>query len=148
MWPLSANPVWGSRGIAYGHAPGPTSIRQLWMIQPDGTRALQITHLKQRFLAHGLQPFEFSADGEHLLADYSGRRARGQTWTIDINTRRLRQIRLGARIVTPDGISKDGTLLLVEQTTFSGMNEMIETIPWTGGKANFLAYGQGANWNR
>jgi hypothetical protein len=146
----SASPVWGARGIAYNHAGGPhpaTAINQLWLIQPDGTHATQITHFTSRRMQYGLTPLQFSAGGERLLATYSGGPTTQQTWAVDISTRHSRQLTAAGHPVTGWGISRDGQLALVEEQT-NAPNDPIATIPFDGGIATIIAHGDSPSWNR
>lgn len=147
----SADPVWGARGIAYNHAPGPhpaTAFNQVYVIQPDGTHRTQITNFTSPGLAYGLTPLQFAADGRRLLAEYNGGSGTSQTWTIDISTRRARRLTIHGQPVTPDALSEDGKLVLVEAQQPQALNDTIETIPFSGGAAQVLAQGGSPSWNR
>jgi len=146
----SAEPMWGVRGIAYNHAGGPrsaTAINQLWLIQPDGRHATQLTDFTSRRFAFGLTPLQFSADGSRLIAGYQNGPRIDQTWALDVVTHRAWQLRVAGRPVTAWGLSQDGKLALVEQET-DALNAAIETIPVGGGRATILAHGDSPSWNR
>jgi len=143
------NPLWGPRYIVFarGHSRGPSlaPLDQLWSIEPDGSGAHQLTQIKVGPLDSGLVPVAFSADGEHLLADYQGTDT-SETWTVDLSgpTAVARQLVPGESV--PNAISRDGTRVLVS-LGFEGAPLSLEEIPWGGGTATVLApHGFGGSW--
>jgi hypothetical protein len=148
----SLNPVWGAGTIAFDREKlrkNDAPIYQIWLMKPDGTGAVQLTHTKVPQLVEGLVPQQFSADGERLLADFQGQDT-SQTWTIDIRTKKARHLLVKKLDVTPGGLSLDGKTVLID---FGGFENppgagTVETIPFAGGPAKVLVKHAGdPSWN-
>jgi hypothetical protein len=152
----SLNPVWGAQGIAYDrqrlrHNDAP--VFQIWL-RPDPARPPQaprrITSLRIPPLLDGLVPLAFSADGTRLLAEFEGQDT-SEAWTVDLSTGRARRLRSHGRTVLGDGISADGSTLLIEEGWYEtpASKNRIATLPFGGGAARVLvAHGSSASWNR
>jgi hypothetical protein len=71
----SLNPVWGPDRIIFDRMrprEGDAPVFNLFEIQPDGSGARRITGLTIPSLLSGLVPIELDADGERLLAEFTG----------------------------------------------------------------------------
>jgi hypothetical protein len=143
----SLNPVWGSRGIAYDrermrHNDNP--VYQVWLM--NGSTRTQLTNMHIPTLLSGLVPVQFSADGNHLLADYAGQDT-SEAWALVVSTRRVHQ--LGIDGVEPAGISADGGTVLVDSGAFllTPNQGVIETVAFTGGHKRRLARGAEPTWS-
>ena len=89
----SLNPVWGAGSIAFDREKlrKLSPLYQIWLMQPDGSKAFQLTHTSVPSLLLGLVPQQFSASGKRLLAEFEGQDT-SETWTIDIASKRARHL--------------------------------------------------------
>jgi hypothetical protein len=148
----SLNPVWGAKGIAYDRqrlrrqdAP----VFQIWLRSASGSTK-QLTHLRIPKLVSGLVPVAFSSDGTRLLAEFEGQDT-SEAWTVTVASRRARRLRSHGRSVLGEGISSDGSAVLVGEGSFEEppSNGRIATLPFGGGApALLVAHGAAASWNR
>ena len=142
--PSDLAPTWGSSGIAFAHWPGPGHLGDIWIVQPDGTDAHQLTHTNA-----GIQPVAFSADGKRLIAQNPATH-NGRIWTIDTQTGTARDLTGWVGDLFPAGVSQDGTAVLASigcggTATNRGIVELIAT---TSGRARTIIRGPcRANWN-
>lgn len=149
----SASPVWGGGVIAFDRLKARRNdypVQQIWRIAPDGTGLRQVTHVRVPQLIGGLAPHAISADGEHLLADYSGQDT-DEAWTVDMASGRVHRIVIGSEPVTPAGISLDGSTVLVDRGDFlnAPSSGTVETMPFGGARATVLVRHAGRpSWNR
>lgn len=147
----SANPVWGSRGIAFDRVTfrgvNAAPVSQIYVL--NGGRARQITNLKPPTLLSGLVPMAIASDGVHMVAAYTGEDT-DQAWTVNLKTKKLVRLRSGNKYVTPWGISRDGKRVLVALGGFEGPpTGSVATIPFSGGKATVLVNRAGEpSWNQ
>lgn len=148
----SLNPVWGAGSIAFDREKlrKLSPIYQIWLMKPDGTGAIQLTHTNVPSLLLGLIPRQFSARGDRLLAEYAGQDT-DETWTIDLPTRKARHLVVRKLDVTPGGLSLDGKTVLIDYGGFANPPSAgtIETIPFAGGPAKVLVkHANEPSWNR
>ncbi len=149
----SLNPAWGPTKIAFDHERlrrRDVPTYQVWLMNPDGSGRRQITHTKVPALLEGLVPMQFSADGTRLLAEYEGQDT-SEAWTIDVTTRRARQVKVKGVSVTAGGLSTDGSLVLIDYNGFLNPPSAgtVETVPFGGGPATVLVRHAGyPSWNR
>jgi hypothetical protein len=145
-------PVWGAKGIVYvretsrGKQWAP--VFQLWLRQ--GSRSIQLTHLKVDKLVSGLAPLSISSDGNRILAEFGGQDT-SYAWTVQISPRRVEQVRNGTDQDLQAGqISRDGTRVLISADAFMEppSHGMVESVPFGGGKPTRLARGADPSWNR
>jgi hypothetical protein len=93
---------------------------------------------------------QFSADGERLLTEYVGQDT-SEAWTIQLATAKVRKLGISGASVTAGGLSRDGTTVLVDDNGFlnSASAGVVETLPFTGGKATVLVrHAVFPSWNR
>ncbi len=93
---------------------------------------------------------QFSADGERLLTEYVGQDT-SEAWTIQLATAKVRKLGISGASVTAGGLSRDGTTVLVDYNGFlnSASAGVVETLPFTGGKATVLVrHAVFPSWNR
>ncbi len=146
----SLNPVWGAKGIAFDRERlrrDDAPVFQIWL---DPAHPRQITRVKVPVLLSGLVPIAFSADGTRLIAEYGGEDT-SEAWTVEIADRRARRLTVGGRQVIGDGISADGSTVLVSEGSFEEppSSARIVTLPFAGGAPSVLvAHGSAASWNR
>lgn len=150
----SLDPVWGTEGIAYDrerlrHDEAPAF--QIWLRPKSSpSRPRQLTRLAVPALLSGLVPIAFSANGERLLAEYEGEDT-SEAWTVEVGARRARRVRgSGTRSLQGDGISQDGTTLLLAEGSFEEppSDGRIVTMPFDGGAPSVLvAHGAAGSWN-
>lgn len=147
---ISTSPVWGPRYIVFARTTSRSTvnapINQLWSIAPNGSGARQLTHMSVNALADGLVPVAFSANGEHLLAGFTGT-DQSASWVVDLADKTAVPRRLIDSENTPDAISRDGGTVLLTNG-FEGQPTSVESVPWGGGKPTVLARrGANASWN-
>ncbi len=149
----SLNPVWGASSIAYDHFTARRNdapVFQIWLMRSDGTHQHQYTHLRVPTLLDGLVPLQFAADGTRLLARYEGQDTE-QTWTIDLATNRLRELKIGGQDIGPGALSLDGRTVLADRGAFLNPSSSgtVETVPFSGGRAHaVVAHAAQPSWNR
>jgi hypothetical protein len=148
----SLNPVWGPRFIAFDKErlrPGDAPVYQIWLKAPAAVSARRLTNLNVRQLVSGLVPLAFSADGSRLLAEFEGQDT-SEAWSVSVASGRARRVTVGRRSVQGDGISSDGSTILVSLGSFEEppSNGSLATLPFAGGRAKVLiAHGAGGSWN-
>jgi dipeptidyl aminopeptidase/acylaminoacyl peptidase len=148
-----ADPVWGTRGIAFVHerlrkrnAP----LGQIWLMQPNGTHRKQITHVQVSLLAEGLVPLAFSADGTRLAAEFEGEDT-SIGYSVSILTGHSTQLKVGDAAVSAWGISSSGHSVLISVGGFEQppSKAKIERIPFSGGHpTRLIAHGNYPSWNQ
>lgn len=147
----SVDPLWGALGITYvqfknrGHGDAPAY--QLWLMNAKA-QSRQITHTRPGPLVEGLVPIAVSANGQRLIAGFQGEDT-DNTFTVNLLTHAVHQIRVGKQIVTPWGISRDGKRLLVDVGGFENDDNAgeIESVPFAGGKPTVLEqHGDYPSW--
>jgi hypothetical protein len=148
----SADPVWGTRGIAFDHEQfrkGYAPLDQIWLMRANGSGRKQITHTHVSLLASGLAPLAFSADGTRLAAEFEGEDM-SIGYSVSVLTGRATELTVGNASVSAWGISRDGRSILV---TVGGFEQppnrgKIEEIPFSGGHPTLLiAHGGFPSWN-
>jgi hypothetical protein len=148
-WVISA-PVWGPNHIVFARTTSRgkviAPINQLWSINANGTALRQLTHMKVDPLASGLEPLSFSADGRHLLCGFSGT-DQSSSWAVTLNGRTVVLRQLLNVFSVPDGISRDGSEVLLTKG-FEGQPTSVVSAPWGGGKPTVLVpRGANASWD-
>ena len=148
----SADPVWGTRGIAFDHErlrKNYAPLDQIWLMQPNGRGRKQITHTKVGLLVVGLVPLAYSAGGTRLVAEFEGEDT-STGYTVSILTGHATQLKVGNESVTAWGISRDGRSVLIAVGGFEAPESQgkIEEIPFSGGHPTLLiAHGNFPSWN-
>ena len=152
----SSSPAWGRKGIALsrctqhkGSGGLPALVCQIWMIRADGRNLRQLSNLRVTSpFIYGLFPREWSKDGAHLLAVYSGQDT-CLAYGVDAPSGRLWDLRSAG---VPEGISRDGRYVLtVGGTCGDGpwASSGAYRIPFHGGARTLLIHKAGrASWNR
>lgn len=142
----STNPVWGPTQTAYSNGPRRRSDfpqLNLWLMDPDGGNERQVTFLNVRPLVAGLNPVQWSASGQELLANFGGQDT-SQAFAVDPLTGAARD--LGAKSfdgTAPFALSHDGTTVLAQTGGVEGpgRGEATVTIPFAGGPPSVLVPG-------
>jgi hypothetical protein len=147
---ISTSPVWGPSYIVFARTTSRGTVKapinQLWSIAPNGSGARQLTHMAVNALADGLVPLAFSANGEHLLAGFTGT-DQSASWAVNLAGKTTVPRRLIDSENAPDAISRDGGTVLLTNG-FEGQPTSVESVPWGGGKPTVLApHGANASWN-
>jgi hypothetical protein len=150
MWPL-----WGPTQIAFVRWSRPTRRidgpkYQLWLMNPDGSGARQLTHGKVPFLLTGLTPTVWSADGTRLLAQFGGQ---DTSYPVTVNPATGAQHRLGPNLelgLQATGLSRDGSTVLAFDNPFEATSTAnVVTLPYTGGKTTVLVkHAVSPEWSR
>ncbi len=148
----SVNPLWGPQQIVYDEEQqraNDAPIYELWLIEPDGTGARQLTNMSVPSLLSGLAPLAFSADGGRLLATYGGQDT-DEAWTVDVATGQASELNGTSGLLIPQGLSRDGSTVLAVQGPFDDVaHQMVVTVPFGGGTAHVIAaHGAQPVWNR
>jgi hypothetical protein len=147
----SVDPIWGALGVAYvrfrnrGRDKAP--VYQLWLSNSAG-KSTQITHTKPGPLVEGLVPIAVSANGQRMVAGYVGTDT-DNAYTVNLVTHAVHEIRVGNKIVTAWGISRNGKRVLVDVGGFENNNSAgeVESVPFGGGRPAVLAkHGDYPNW--
>ncbi|MGH2857280.1 MAG: hypothetical protein ACRDMJ_07320, partial [Solirubrobacteraceae bacterium] len=147
----SLNPVWATTGIVFdrerirGHNAPEYQVTLL-----HGGRTTTITHSRPNLLVQGLVPLAVSANGRRLLAMYQGEDT-AFAWTLDLVTHRARALKIHGRLVFPDGISRDGSRVLVDYGDFEGPpgEGTVYSMSFSGGHPTALVrHAGGAGWNQ
>jgi hypothetical protein len=146
----SADPVWGARGIVFDRerlrTPSPP-IDQIWLMQPDGTGARQITHTHAGLFADGLVPIAVSADGTRLAAEFGGEDT-SVGYSVSLLTGHATDLAVAHGSVSAWGISRDGRSVLITVRE-SRAAVKIETIPFSGGHPTpLIAHGDYPSWDQ
>jgi len=130
-------PVWGPQGLLYQH-----SLR-------DGKPYLDL-------FAHGHStavmkleawPVAVSSDGTHLAAESA---ACGVVWPVSVNLATRKVVHQFPTSFAPYGISPSGGSMLIAgskpRRDCGGPRSVIQTVPFSGGKPRFVAYGTDPSW--
>jgi hypothetical protein len=130
--------AWGPAGIAYGTTAAHTDI---WLIQPDGSGARQITSA-----GAGIVPVAFDTDGNHLLAANPPLN-NGRIWAVDLTTGAARPLTPLEGDLFPQAISPDGRTVYAAIGCGAAAGQrgipmgILESIPFAGGKPHVLVQG-------
>jgi Tol biopolymer transport system component len=153
----STAPVWGPAKIAFARTFKSRGRREdapksnVWLMNPDGSQARQLTRQRAPFLLSGPAPLAWSASGAQLLAQFGGQDTiygegvnplTGAVHTFS----RKRSIALQ---LLAAGISRDGSTVLADTGGYdpSGRHDVV-TVPFAGGPLKTLVRGAWApSWN-
>ncbi len=143
-------PLWTAKGIVYDHETlrkNEAPVYQLWLLHGSSTR--QLTHMKVSFLQSGLSPLAASASGNRLIAAFGGEDT-DLAYIVQLSPFLVKPIKVKGQYVQPQGISSDGTTLLIDQGGFESppSRGTIQTVRWGGTTATKVAKGDDASWNR
>jgi hypothetical protein len=136
-------PVWGPIAIAFSNViSGPRSdiVRNIGVVQPDGTGFRQITRLRPTVELFGFRPVAWSADGTRLLGGGVGSDGWyfSEAYAIDVVRGGARWIAPG---VTPSGLSPDGRYVIGHVYSSDRMLRygiQVVRVPWGGGPKRVL----------
>jgi Tol biopolymer transport system component len=140
---LDSDPVWGAKGIVFARlsqlgTPSSAPRYQLWIVQPNGSGLQQLTHIDAGRPASGsTRPaLSVSANGTHIVANFFSPRSSSaiDVWTVDLERRQVLARRLsfaGAPFVA-QGISRDGTSILLMAASSGSSAAPIDTQKWGG----------------
>lgn len=143
----STQPVWGPTKIAFArttlvrehHENAPKS--NVWLMNPDGSQARQLTRQRAPFLLLGPSPLAWSASGAQLLAQVTGEDTvygegvNPQSGAVHVLSPR-KSIAYGLVAV---GISRDGSTVLATTGGLEpGPGHNIVTVPFVGGPPTVL----------
>lgn len=153
----STVPVWGPTKIAFARTFKARGRREdapksnVWLMNPDGTQARQLTRQNAPFLLSGPAPVGWSASGAQLLAQFGGQ---DTAYGEGVNPLSGAVHRLNAKAsialqLEVAGISRDGTTVLA---TTGGLEpdarSAVVTVPFAGGPVTTLIRGGFApSWN-
>jgi Tol biopolymer transport system component len=123
---------------------------QLYLMNPHGGGAKQLTHTKVPPLIFGLSPVAFSSNGRRLLAEYGGEDT-AYAVTVNPRTGAERKVIPGDQEIGFYGtaLSADGKSVLGTSSVEPGRGQHIEAVPYAGGKRKVLvANGYEPDWSR
>lgn len=155
---LCEYPLWGPNGIVYSRETlrpkNPYPALQLWFMASNGSHSHELTDTPVAPKLEGLTPIAFSADGDHLLANFVGPQGSGQAeaYAVDLGGTKTavpRNLTAQSNGNIGDAISADGKTVLVTKGIANNLAPLsIETIPWTGGKPTpVVTQGAYASWD-
>lgn len=147
----SLDPLWVRSGIVFdqqtlrGETKAPAY--QLWL--RAGSTERQLTHMRIPPLLDGLVGLQASADGNHILASYSGEDTY-DAWAVQLSPFRATEVKVNGQPVQPAAISSNGQELLVSSGGFEqpADNGTVEIVGFSGGAGTKLARGVALSWNR
>ncbi len=146
----SFDPVWARTGIVFDRSTSrgtsQAPVFQLWL--QAGRTLRQLTKLRIPALLDGLSPLAADADGNRLLAEYTGTDT-SQAWTVQLSPLRIQEVKVGGTAVQGGDISSDGQRLLIDAGGFeqSPNHGEVETIGFAGGTPVRLARGTQPSWS-
>ncbi len=147
----SLAPVWGAKGIVFDHETFDKSAGQeayqLWL--RSGTTVTHLTNMRIPSLLDGLVPIGVSADGNRLIAAYTGTDT-DNAWTVQLHPLRVSQVRVNGQPVQAGAISSSGDTLLLDSGGFENYADAgtVETVPFAGGHPLLkLSRGAFPTWN-
>ena len=137
----SLNPLWTRPGIVYDQQ----TVRRhdapaydLFFVKPDGTGARRITTTNVPPLASGLVPHSASANGAHLLAEFS-EQDEVESYAVDVASGAARKL---GTFFLPAGISRNGgTIVAATNGPDPGAHHDIVAVPFGGGPLRLLIRG-------
>lgn len=153
--PLTANgnsfgPVWTRSGIVFDRSTyrgaDKAPLDQLWLDSSGKLR--QLTKLKVPALLDGLQALGASADGNRLIAEYTGQDT-SYAWTVQLSPLRIAPLRVDGKPVQASAISSDGQRVLVDVGAFAQAPDdgEVESVSFAGGAPTRLARGAQPSWS-
>jgi Tol biopolymer transport system component len=144
----AVSPLWGPTGeIVFGRQLGIKTrqyapANQLFVMNEEGQRISQLTHIKVDPLAEGLAPTQWSANGNRLLAEFGGQ---DQSYAVAVNT-----VTGAEKALTKDpesgfqgaALSADGkTVLGTTGYGFGDPHPSVVTVPFAGGPQKVIVPG-------
>jgi Tol biopolymer transport system component len=135
---INQYPVWGPQGLLYQHALN-NGTSYLDLIGAGGQSS---TLMKLQ-----AWPVAVSSDGTRLAAENA---ACGVVWPVSVNLSTRKVVHQFPDSFAPYGISPAGGSLLIAGSTphadCGGPRSVIETVPFSGGRPKFVAYGTDPSW--
>jgi Tol biopolymer transport system component len=153
----SSLPVWGPTQIAFarsfkakGREDAPKS--NIWLMNPNGSGAHQLTRQRAPFLLSGPVPLDWSASGSRLLAQFGGQ---DTSYGEGVNpstgaVHKLSRKKSIALELVAAGISRDGSTVLAATGGYDpgGGNNNVVTVPFAGGPLRLIArHAFAPSWN-
>jgi hypothetical protein len=130
-------PVWGPQGLLYQHA---LNNGKSYLNLLSGGHSSTLMKLEA-------WPVAVSSDGSRLAAESA---ACGVVWPVSVNLSTRKVVHQFSDSFAPYGISRSGRSILISGSTPSedcgGPRSVIETVPFSGGKPTFVAYGTDPSW--
>jgi hypothetical protein len=146
----SFDPLWTRSGIVFDRSTSrgmsKAPIFQLWLDTNGNLK--QLTHMKIPDLLDGLSPLAADAEGNRLIAEYTGTDT-SSAWTVQLSPLRVRQLTVDGQPVQGGAISSDGTRLLVDAGGFeqSPNHGEVESVGFAGGAPTKLTRGSEPSWS-
>jgi Tol biopolymer transport system component len=137
----SLNPLWTKQGIVYDqqtirHNDAPAY--DLFFVRFDGSGGRRVTTTNVPPLASGLVPHSASADGTHVLAEFS-EQDEVESYAVDMASGAARKL---GTFLLPAGISRDGaTILAATNGPDPGAHHDIIAVPFAGGPLRLVLKG-------
>jgi Tol biopolymer transport system component len=137
----SLNPLWTRQGIVFDEQTvrkNDAPAYDLFFVRPDGSGARRITTTTVPRLASGLVPHAASADGSHVVADFS-EQDEVETYAVDVASGAARKL---GTFLLPAGISRDGsTIVAATNGPDPGAHHDIVAVPFGAGPLRLLVPG-------
>lgn len=139
----ASSPVWGLEKIAFNRSHkasrrGDYDKLQMYVIEPDGSQRRPLTRTEPGFLQAGLVPLGWSADGDRLLAQYTGQDT-SEAWRVSATTGTAADATGSFDGVVGWGLSRDGTSILASTGYFDNPSGNVVALAWDGGAQTVLA---------
>jgi hypothetical protein len=130
-------PVWGPQGLLYQHA---LNNGRSYLDLLSGGHSSTLMKLEA-------WPVAVSSHGTHLAAESA---ACGVVWPVSVNLATRKVVHQFPDSFAPYGISPSGGSILISGSKpgadCGGPRSVIETVPFSGGKPRFVAYGTDPSW--
>lgn len=149
----ATSPVWGPERIAFNRARratrrGDHDKLDVSTLRTDGTGLRRLTRTDPPFLLAGLVPLAWSADGERLLAQYTGQDTR-DAWRVDAASGAAADATGGFDGIVGWGLARDGRAILATTGAFDNPAGDVVSVAWDGGARTVLARGATQpSWSR
>lgn len=141
----SAYPLWGPSKIVFVKTLGAKTRKygpknELYLMNPNGKGVKRLTHTNVPALLQGLFPTDWSAGGNHLLAEFEGQDT-SYAVKVDPKTGAQKPVaQAGEQGFVGTALSANGKFVLGYTGGFDpGLRHDVVSVPYAGGKATVLA---------
>jgi hypothetical protein len=158
---LALEPSWGAKGIVFARlrsvgSAASSPLYELWMIQPNGGDARQLTHITAGPPAPDADDaaLAISASGTRVVANLYSPYSTSlvvDVWTVNLAPRRpiARELHFHGAAVNAQAIAQNGQTILLSASATPGGPSKVESLPFDGKHPSVLARrGWNPTWNR